>query len=86
MVEKDLEDMKQKQHNELISCSLEHDEIKTEFNKFVEMKEKEEKDLKEIENQFEKLKLLLGRKNYASKKRDMNHTTLTMISSNNTTR
>ena len=81
MVEKDLEDMKQKQHNELISCSLERDEIKTGFNKFVEMKEKEEKDLKEIENQFENLKLLLGRKNYASKKREMNHTTLAMISS-----
>ena len=85
--EKELLQVRQQQHTELISCALEREEIKSQITSLEERKAKEENELHNVEKQFEKLKLLFDkRKSYACTKRERNQTDESMITSTNTTR
>ena len=69
------------QQQEILSSAVERDLIKDEVATLSTRKEKEEKAIKEIEAQYEKLKMSLSHKEYAAKRREQNQTTPALISS-----
>ncbi|XP_066914204.1 uncharacterized protein [Clytia hemisphaerica] len=84
--EKELQDVKQQQHKELVKSALEFDRISRDKESVSQKVLEEKNDIKELQDTYSKLKLLINRKSSASTKRQKNPSSKQLLSSCSTTK
>lgn len=84
--ETELQNVKQQQHEELVRGAIELDRMSREKESVSQKVLEEERNVKELQDTYNKMKLLLSRKASATSKRQNNPTSKELLSTGSTTK